>query len=743
MAFALPGIQADGQTLRSKCRLSAEGTTLMGLKAGGRWLLVLSMIGGLSAGGWAIWFYKFRPTIEQLMRRGIHAADRADEATAIRCFDAVLARQPDHVQALLLRGQLAREAGDPALARRLWEQVPDLPETEGAKARFLEGAMLLDQGQARAAEKALQRALELSPGQLPAREMLLRLYVAQQRTTDIRRQLLALREYRKWTLEEMLLFSMAPGEIEDAAKLQPLLEKMVTADPTDIPSRLGLAKARASQGYDDDAIAVLRAGLLETPRDPSLCGLLAMHLLQQTDHAGAQAVLAQADWQGAADLLLTRSLGTYAADLRAYDRAVEYLEYATALAPFDLASNYQLGLALEAQGRAAEGARFLERAKQLDLLANQLDVLAIKRTQAQAEVGRYALLIAQSLAALGRPVESLLWVEVVLEREPRNRQALELQRSLQAKLPGPATSQSQAVLTALAAEVALEVPAAPQRALRSPADLLQLPVPGGQKPVVAGSARIQFRDCHESAAIDFQYFAGETGNKYLLESMGGGVAVLDYDGDGWPDLYFTQGSRIPVNPADDTYRDRLFRNLGNGTFADVTRSAGLGDTGYSQGCVAGDIDHDGDTDLIVANWGENVLYLNNGDGTFVDATRAWGLSGSRWHASLALADFDRDGNLDLYVAAYLLEPLRTCRTVDGRVAACAPRNYEAEPDVLYRNRGDGTFEDVSAPAGILAPDGKGLGLLVSDLNGDGWPDLYVSNDGTPNFLFRNLGAQGT
>jgi tetratricopeptide (TPR) repeat protein len=683
---------------------------------------------------WGIWFYKFRPTTEQLLRRGIHSVDRQDNATAIVCFDTVLSREPDHAQALMLRGQLAREAGELTLAQNLWKRVPDVPETDGSKARYLEGALLLELGKARDAERALLRAIELDASYLPPREILLRLYVVQQRTDDIRRQLLGLREHRAWTLEELLLFSMAPREIENAAASQPVLEKMVAADPADVASRLGLAKVHDSQGHDDEAIAVLRAGLRDNPRDPGLIGLLATYLLQRSDLAGAQSILSKAEWDGAQDLMLYRSLGTYAADIRAYDRAVEILEYVTKLAPFDLPSNYQLGLALEAVGRTKDGAKFLERAKQLDLLANQLVVVAIKRTQLHAEPGRYALDVANSLADLARPIESLLWVQAVLEWEPQNRQALALRHTLQRRLP-PSVN----LTAALTAEIALNGPAIQHAPFRTPADLVSLPVPNGRAVTAISNSRIQFREAHESVGIDFRYFAGETGNKYLIESMGGGVAVIDYDGDGWPDLYFTQGARIPLDPTDDTYRDRLFRNLGDGRFEDVTLAAGLGDSRYSQGCVAGDIDNDGDTDLIVANWGENALYVNNGDGTFVEAARQWGLAGSRWHASLALADFDRDGNLDLYAATYLLEPLRTCRTSDGRVAACNPRNYEAEQDVLYRNRGDGTFEDVSSTAGILAPDGKGLGLMVSDLNGDGWPDLYVANDGTPNFLFRNLG----
>jgi hypothetical protein len=244
-------------------------------------------------------------------------------------------------------------------------------------------------------------------------------------------------------------------------------------------------------------------------------------------------------------------------------------------------------------------------------------------------------------------------------------------------------------------------------------------------------------DRHREAGLEFQYFNGDSGLKYILESTGGGVAALDFDGDGWPDLYFPQGCRIPIVADDPTYADRLFRNLGNDAFTDVTSGAGLGDHEYSQGCTAGDYNNDGFADLAVANLGLNVLYQNNGDGTFSDVTLASGLCGRHWSSSLAFGDLDRDGNLDLYVVNYVLEPFRVCGTPPDHVFTCSPVGFKAEEDALFRNRGDGAFEDVTMTSGVVAEDGKGLGIVIADLDNDGWPDIYVANDGTPNFLFHN------
>ncbi|HLJ11287.1 MAG TPA: CRTAC1 family protein, partial [Planctomycetaceae bacterium] len=184
-----------------------------------------------------------------------------------------------------------------------------------------------------------------------------------------------------------------------------------------------------------------------------------------------------------------------------------------------------------------------------------------------------------------------------------------------------------------------------------------------------------------------------------------------------------------------------FRNSGNGRFVDTTANTGLGDQQYSQGCAAGGYNNDGFADLALANFGTNVIYRNNGDGTFSDATAASGIGGEHWSTSLAWSDLDRDGELDLYVVNYVLDALRVCRSDKGIPKTCHVQLYEAEHDVLYLSRGDGAFDDVTDSAGIRVPDGKGLGVVIADLDDDGWPDVYVSNDGTPNFLFHNLGSQ--
>ncbi len=254
----------------------------------------------------------------------------------------------------------------------------------------------------------------------------------------------------------------------------------------------------------------------------------------------------------------------------------------------------------------------------------------------------------------------------------------------------------------------------------------------------------RFEDATAAAGIDFRHVNGATGQKYMLETLGSGVCVFDYDGDGLQDIFFVQSGRLPGYRTDAPPHSALYRNLGGGRFVDVTGKAGVGGPDrYGFGCTAADIDGDGDRDLYVTYYGPNVLYRNNGDGTFTDITERAGVGNPLWSTSAAFADYDGDGYPDLYVANYVdyrLDNNIYCgENRPGYRTVCHPKNFDSQPDALYRNRGDGTFEDVSERAGITDRSGKGLGVVWGDYDGDGAEDIYVANDDTPNFLWRNRG----
>jgi len=251
-----------------------------------------------------------------------------------------------------------------------------------------------------------------------------------------------------------------------------------------------------------------------------------------------------------------------------------------------------------------------------------------------------------------------------------------------------------------------------------------------------------FEDVAAASGLDFRHVRALEQRFLFPEIMGAGLAWLDYDGDGWMDLYAVQSGDLQAGDR-EMPGNLLFRNLGNGRFADVTAKAGVGDRGYGMGCTVGDYDGDGHVDLYVTNVGPSVLYKNRGDGTFQDVTASAGVAGGGWSTSAGFFDYDADDDLDLWVVDYLRwSPEREidCKSNYGERDYCSPNNYSAPAQCrLYRNEGDGTFRDASQAAGIGAAFGNGLGLALADFDRDGRLDAYVANDGMPNQLWINQG----
>ena len=255
-------------------------------------------------------------------------------------------------------------------------------------------------------------------------------------------------------------------------------------------------------------------------------------------------------------------------------------------------------------------------------------------------------------------------------------------------------------------------------------------------------AAVRLTDVTKAAGIDFRHNSGAFGSKYLPETLGSGCAFLDYDGDGWLDILLVNGCDWPGHKRRRTTL-KLYRNNRNGTFTDVTEAAGLGIEMYGMGVAVGDYDNDGHPDLFITAVGQSRLFRNTGRGTFVDVTRAAGLAGHTGFSTSAMwVDYDRDGLLDLFVCNYVQwsDQHDVFCSLDGKNKSyCTPEAYRGATCWLFRNRGDGTFEDVTAKSRIFDTSSKSLGVALIDYDRDGWPDILVANDTQPNKLYRNRG----
>jgi hypothetical protein len=269
--------------------------------------------------------------------------------------------------------------------------------------------------------------------------------------------------------------------------------------------------------------------------------------------------------------------------------------------------------------------------------------------------------------------------------------------------------------------------------------------------LLAGAATSPVLERKQPAGLDFVLQNSPTAQKYLIETMPGGIALLDYNNDGLLDIFMVNGGRV-TNPmqtpenfdrSNPAYWNRLYRQNKDGSFTDVTKEAGLANAGngnYGMGVAVGDYDNDGYPDIYVTNYGHNTLYHNNGNGTFTDVTEKAGVAAGGWSASAGFFDYDKDGKLDLFVTRYMEWDTKHSKTCGGEWHTyCPPEEFPATTSILYHNRGDGTFEDVSGKSGIASKKGRGLGVAFADYDDDGFTDVFVANDGMQQFLFHNNG----
>ncbi|MCB9922036.1 MAG: VCBS repeat-containing protein [Planctomycetaceae bacterium] len=387
-------------------------------------------------------------------------------------------------------------------------------------------------------------------------------------------------------------------------------------------------------------------------------------------------------------------------------------------------ATYRLSQMLFELNYRAEAAEFSERASLINEIQTSIAVGWNPPSNIQ--------LLAEKLESIGRLWESLGWSILTIKWSPTEEtwaqvRAQRLRDQLSADTPLVLDTANLALKLDLST---WDLPTWSSTPLVPSREVLDLPQ----------SSPIAFADHAEEAGISFSYHnAADPERAYIFEFAGGGVAVLDYDGDRWPDLYLTQGGDRPVPQSQQRYSDRLFRNLGNGRFEDVVEQAGLKSFGFGQGVAVGDFDDDGWPDLYVANIGKNQLYRNNGDGTFLDVTAEASLTETDWTLSTLIVDLNGDRFPELYDVNYLGGSdvfTRICRQ-NGRPIQCSPNQFPGVPDSVFQNLHDGTFRNVGQSAGVALPNGKGMGIVAADFDGSHRISLFVTNDTTNNYFFLN------
>jgi tetratricopeptide (TPR) repeat protein len=636
----------------------------------------------------------------------------------------------------------------------LWLKV----NPEDGHARTMLGGLLLDQGRNEEALAALRDVKETDPawgdattrraevairrGDLAEAERTLRLVAERDRRAiePLRRLVYILSLQRRsaearsilWRLHELtndpryladaMLSRWADADVREAG---PELESSVSRHPEDPWLRRAWGLALLSRGRPDEALPHLEAAAVAFDDDPEGKFALIECRMALGRFDGDLALLGNRPMPTSDAVRWSVLRGRLLEALGRPDEALESYRQALAADTNSQEAHFRTAQALIRRGDPEAARPHLGRA---EVLRNRESAIRSRLTrllgqgfdaETVEEVGRLC-------QEAGMMAEARAWLEQAVRIDPRRgRLRSELARlepdpdaRLRVQQPGPRLRSTSAVRDS------------------------GTPDPGASAGNPDDHRRIVLDDDSSRSLIDYSYESFGNEHLFIADTMGGGVGLIDFDEDGWLDVYFVGGCPLPYDPEMPPQPNRLYRNLRDGTFEEVTERAGAAGRGYGMGCAVGDFDGDGYDDLFVTGLDRTILYRNRGDGTFEDVTERAGVFSSRWTTAAGFGDLDRDGDLDLVAIAYVeADPNRVfdCRDDSGKPIHCPPDRFPAQFDHLFRNNGDGTFTDVSEAAGIQVPEGRGLGLAIADLDDDGRLDLFVANDGMANFLFRNLG----
>lgn len=665
-----------------------------------------------------------KKSADQLLIEGETAASRRDYGVAISRAEELVRTDPESATGWRLLSESTGRSGERDRSIEALETLSRLEPADAGELGVRLGRQWMLENRVLEAVRALQIAERANARPQEIFRMQAQIAGMMGRPREVVRCIIELIKRGAFTREDLVVASSANPIAADAGRLSQIIE----VDPEARLQMLAYVMHYITLNQMEDAKRLLLEITSARPHDSEAQGLLG-EVYADSEPERFLEWHTRLPLQADDDSRVWLARGKWLRKQGATDSAIRCLHEAFSREPELLPANFLLGQVLSSQGELVLGEEFMERGKRLQRIIDWSGRMGDRRASDWVPP-----MIAE-LEATGRLWEAWGWHRVLEQSTPR-----------------VATSRSTA-RQQLLERLSVDLPRThPDFLPGKDFDWNRFPLPrwsdytsftsavaGG--PAATAPMAIRFTDQVEAAGLDFRFVnsAIQPEGRKIFETMGAGVAVLDYDRDGWPDLYFPQGSTSPTDPSVGP-SDAIYRNQSGKRYSNVTTAAGIQETTYSQGVAAGDFDNDGFPDVYVANLGRNCLYRNNGDGTFSDVTHEAGLNQGLWTVSCAIADLNGDGFPELFDVNYVEGPqlfTGTCYDQNGRAGVCRPVVFDPSTDTVSLNQGDGRFLEQQGECGLDLPQGMGLGLVVADFNDDRRLDVFVANDMTANYLLIN------